>query len=256
MNSRGSLRAAAIMFDLDGVLVDSMPAIRRYWLEWGRRRGIAAKTVLQSIHLPAAELVAVLAPSLDASAEAASAAAAYQIAKIPATPGSRELLQSLPRERWAIVTSAARTVALKRLNAAGLPEPRVLIAGEDSLRGKPEPFPYQLAAWCLGAPVSACVAVEDSLAGIQSAIGAGMHVIAVAVASGESNIGADAVISSLRAMRITVQPNTLNIDVKRISRRATRLQRVPLRASSGAAQASKPSSRKGWPKPRDPGTDP
>jgi sugar-phosphatase len=217
MNSRASLRAAAIMFDLDGVLVDSMPAIRRYWLEWGRRHGIAEAKVLQNVHLPAVELVGVLAPGLDASAEAGRAAAAYQIAGIPAIPGSRELLQSLPRERWAIVTSAPRTVALKRVNAAGLPEPRVLIAGEDGLRGKPDPLPYQLAAWCMGVPAPACVAVEDSRAGIQSAIGAGMHVIAVAVASRESNLGADAVISSLRAMRITVEPNALRIEIMQIA---------------------------------------
>src|SRR5438105_4595546 len=231
MKSRSPLRAAAIIFDLDGVLVDSMPAIRRYWLEWGRQQGIAEKTVLQNIHLPAAEMVGVLALSLDASAEAANAAATYQIAGIPATPGSRELLQSLPRERWAIVTSAARKVALKRVKAAGLPEPRVLIAAEDSLRGKPDPFPYQLAARCMGAPASACVAVEDSLAGIQSAIGAGMHVIAFADASAESNLGATAVITSLRALRITVEPDALRIEVRRTSRRAARLEHVPLRAT-------------------------
>jgi len=217
MKSRSSWRAAAIIFDLDGVLVDSMPTIRRYWLEWGRRQGIAEETVLQNVHLPAAELVGVLAPSLDASAEAASAVAAYQIAGIPATTGSRELLERLPRERWAIVTSAARKVALNRVKAAGLPEPRVLIAAEDSLRGKPDPFPYQLAAWCMGAPASACVAVEDSLAGIQSAFGAGMHVIAFALASGVSSLGASAVISSLRAIRITVEPNALRIEVRRTS---------------------------------------
>ena len=60
MKSRISWRAAAIIFDLDGVLVDSMPTIRRYWLEWGRRQGIAEETVLQNVHLPAAELVGVL----------------------------------------------------------------------------------------------------------------------------------------------------------------------------------------------------
>ena len=177
-----------------------------------------------------------LAPSLDASAEAANAAATYQIAGIPATPGSRELLQSLPRERWAIVTSAARKVALKRVKAAGLPEPRVLIAAEDSLRGKPDPFPYQLAARCMGAPASACVAVEDSLAGIQSAIGAGMHVIAFAVASGVSSPGVSEVISSLRAIRITVEPNALRIAVRRTSRSAARLEHVRLRASPTADQ--------------------
>jgi sugar-phosphatase len=241
MKSQSPLRAAAIIFDLDGVLVDSMPAIRRYWLEWGRRQGIAEETVLQNIHFPAAELIGVLAPSLDASAEAANAVAAYQIAGIPATPGSRELLQSLPRERWAIVTSAARKVALKRMEAAGLPAPRVLIAAEDSLRGKPDPFPYQLAARRMGEPASACVAVEDSLAGIQSAIGAGMHVIAFAVASGQSKLGAAAVISSLRALRVTVEPNALSIEVRRNFRRAARLERAPLRASPTAGQSERTS---------------
>ena len=215
---------AAVVFDLDGVLVDSMAAIRRYWVQWGRQRGIDQERILATIHLPAGELVRTLAPDADARAEAARASAEYDIEGIPAIAGSHELIAALPGDRWAIVTSGARDVARRRLAAAGLPVPRVLVAGEDAPRGKPDPGGYLLAAERLGFAPSSCIAIEDSPAGVMSARTAGMTVIALTTApTDDLAAAADGVIPSLRSLRMRVD-EPAGIEVTITSERESHLR--------------------------------
>ena len=96
-----------------------------------------------------------------------------------AQPGAAALLASLPPERWAIVTSCPRNLALGLIAHAGLPVPRILVSADDVERGKPAPDCYLAAAAAFGVEPNACVAIEDSAGGIAAARAAGMDVIAV-----------------------------------------------------------------------------
>lgn len=169
------------MFDKDGVLVDTMSVIRATWTAWAARRGLPPDEVLGSIHMTAYELLERFAPSADPAEEIGwiSEHQARIQQTVVAFPGARELLDRLPPERWAIVTSGRRAAATRHLEMAGLPVPAVLIAAEDTPRGKPDPSGYLMAAARLGVVPAECLAVEDSPAGVSAAHVAGMTVLGV-----------------------------------------------------------------------------
>jgi sugar-phosphatase len=203
-----TFHARAILFDLDGVLVDSMPAVRAAWTDWAGRRGLSAETVLASLHLTAEELVRTFAPGLDPATEAQAIALrqASLDVRIAALQGARELVAGLPRERWAVITSGRRALALRHLELGGLPIPEVLITAEDTPRGKPDPAGYLLAAERLRIPPAECLVIEDSPAGVRAARSAGMAVVAVTTSHRAAELAeADAVISSLGSVRVRVE---------------------------------------------------
>ena len=209
-------RVSAIVFDLDGVLVDSMPAIREYWTDWARRHGVTAEVVLASLHLTAEELIRKFAPNLDPRTEARATAAgqAKMETGIVALEGSRALIDRLPRNGWAVVTSARRELALRHLALGHLPVPDVLITAEDTPRGKPDPACYLLAAERLAIPPTRCLAIEDSPAGIRAARSAGMIVLGVTDSQHATElVEADAIINSLDALRLTVIQEGMPIEV-------------------------------------------
>jgi sugar-phosphatase len=201
--------ASAIVFDLDGVLVDTMPSIRAAWTRWALERNLAPADVLASIHMTGVELVRRFAPDLDPHAEVRriSAGQASLERALARFDGSLELLEQLPAERWAIVTSARLEPAMRHLAMAGLPVPRVLITAELTPRGKPDPGGYRLGAERLGVPPGACLAVEDSPAGIRAARDAGMFTLGVTNTHAASELdGADAVIASLWELEVRLDP--------------------------------------------------
>jgi sugar-phosphatase len=177
-----SLRCRALLFDLDGVLVDSTPTVERTWRAWAARHGLDAAQVLDVAHgRRTRETLGLVAPHLDASTELAALAAA-ELADLAATrplPGAAALLAALPEARWAVVTSGTQAVALGRLRAAGLPTPVVLVTAEDVTRGKPDPEGYLAAAARLGVDAPACVVVEDAPPGLAAATAAGMPTLGV-----------------------------------------------------------------------------
>jgi sugar-phosphatase len=206
--------ARAIVFDKDGVLLDTMPMIREAWAEWARTRGLDAAEVLAHIHMTGYELLERFAPTSDPAAEfrwiGAHQAAAEP--KIVAYAGAAELLQRLPRDAWAVVTSARREVSILHLRAGGLPVPEVLIAAEDTPRGKPDPAGYRLAAQRLGVPPGLCVAVEDAPAGVRAARGAGMRVIALTTTHEAGDLTeADAVAASLDRLEVLAANSRLEV---------------------------------------------
>ena len=210
-------RVRAIVFDLDGVLVDSMPAIRAYWTDWAGRHRVSPAAVLAELHLTAEELVRRFAPSLDAAAEARATAEGQARMETGITPldGGRALIAGLPSNRWAVVTSGRRALALRHLALGRLPVPSVLITAEDTPRGKPDPAGYRLAAERLGVPSGECLAIEDSPAGVRAARDAGMAVIAVTNTHPANELGdADAVIDSLTSLRLGVDRERLTIEVR------------------------------------------
>jgi HAD superfamily hydrolase (TIGR01509 family) len=179
----------AVLSDLDGVLVDSGATIERAWRRFAARHGLDAERVLAQSHgRRTVDLIRLVAPHLDAEAEARRLER-EEIEGAPglhALPGARELVDSVPAERFAIVTSGTRALAVARLRAAGLPVPEVLVAAEEVAHGKPDPSGYLRAAELLGVDPAHGVVLEDAPAGIEAGLAAGMTVIAVATTYPES----------------------------------------------------------------------
>ncbi len=171
------IACSAVLFDLDGVLVDSTAYIEHQWREWAKWRGLEPAPFLRVCHgRRGLETIRLAAPELDAEAEVA------RFGEVPvgeepvlrAMPGAAELLTSLPVGSWAVVTSGSRAVATRRLQAAGLPVPAVLVTAEDVRQGKPSPEGYLRAAERLGVAPADAVVIEDAPPGIEAARAAGM----------------------------------------------------------------------------------
>jgi sugar-phosphatase len=177
-----SLQCDALIFDLDGVLVDSTPCIERQMRSWAASHKLDAPTVLKLAHgRRTIETIRLVAPHLDAEVEAAAleAAEAADTDSVLAMPGARALLAILPAAAWAIATSNSRRTAIMRLQHTSLPIPRVLITAEAVQQGKPHPEAYLSAAAQLGVEPRHCVVVEDAPAGISAGRAAGMVVLAL-----------------------------------------------------------------------------
>jgi mannitol-1-/sugar-/sorbitol-6-phosphatase len=175
-------RISAILFDLDGVLVDSGVIVERAWRSWATEQAIRADDVLALAHgRPAREVVRLVAPHLDAEQQVRRIVRyeARDAASLTAFPGARECVDVARRGRWAVVTSGARELAAERLAAVGLPVPEILITADDVVAGKPDPEPYERARRQLAVPAAECVVVEDAPVGILAAKRAGMTVLAV-----------------------------------------------------------------------------
>ncbi len=192
-----SIRCHGILFDLDGVLVDSTPAVARVWAGWARAHGFDPDKVVKKAHgRPSITTIRELLPQADHAAEDREVER-REIADIDGViplPGAVELLRALPLERWAIVTSCTRPLASVRIGAAGLPKPRHLITSSDVQRGKPDPEPYVKGAQILGVPASECIVIEDAPAGIRAGKAAGARVLALRTTSSDAELqqaGAD-----------------------------------------------------------------
>ena len=190
-----------ILFDLDGVLVDSRPLIEDIWRKWAGPRGLDADQFIAVAHgRRTSETLRAVAPDLDVAAETAALDAMEEVTTdgLVAVRGAAELLQSLEPGSWAIVTSGSRAVATLRLKTAGLPIPAVMVTGDEVKYGKPHPEPYLTGAARTGVPASACVVIEDAPAGVLAGKAAGMRVIAVTTTHPrELLVAADRVVGSL-----------------------------------------------------------
>jgi mannitol-1-/sugar-/sorbitol-6-phosphatase len=194
----------AILFDLDGVLVDSTGYIEEQWRGWALSKGLAPEPFLEVCHgRRAVETIRLAAPHLDAEAEVpAFVPQKLGDAALAAVIGARELLAALPAGSWAVATSGPRAGAIERLRCAGLPIPGVLVCAEDVLRGKPSPDVYLKAAAELGAAPSDSIVIEDAPAGISAARSAGMQVIALTTTHPIDQLSADACVDSLAAIHV------------------------------------------------------
>jgi mannitol-1-/sugar-/sorbitol-6-phosphatase len=174
---------AAMLFDMDGTLLSSIEAAERVWGRWAAQFGIDAATFLPSIHgRRTIESVRSLnLPGIDPEEQAAEITRAEleDVEGIHVIPGAHDLIASLPEERWAIVTSASKALATRRLAAIGLRPPTVFITAEDIPKGKPDPACYQLAASQLGFKTEDCVVFEDAAAGIEAGERAGAAVVVI-----------------------------------------------------------------------------
>lgn len=205
----------AVIFDLDGVVIDSDAVAERHWQLWAERHGVPFADILEIHHgRPTIETIRAVAPHLDAAAEARDKenAEAEDFDGLALYPGAKQLLRSLPRGRWAVATSGTRRTVALRMGQLGFPEPPVLVTADDVERGKPAPDPYLRAAERLRIPPSRCVVIEDAPAGVASARAAGARVIAVATTNGRDLLtGADAIVSALTDITISADAGGLTI---------------------------------------------
>ena len=207
----------AILFDLDGVLVDSQLAVEVVWREWGRLRNRDPQPFITLAHgRRTSETIALVAPELDAAAEAAVLDRMEEECTegLKAGAGAMSLVRGIPLGRWGVVTSGHRNVATLRLTSVGIPIPPVLITGDQVRRGKPDPEPYLEGIKAMGCAASECLVVEDAPPGIASAREAGARVIAVRTSYDTGALlDADAVVDDLSKLRIEVTPGGLEVRI-------------------------------------------
>jgi len=175
------VQCEALLFDMDGVLINSTPAVARVWARWAIERGFNPEEVVARAHgRPSLTTVKEYLPDAEHHAENREVER-HEIADLEGIvplPGALELLSSLPDDRWTIVTSCTRALAEVRIRAAGLPLPKKLVTSNDITNGKPHPDPYLKGASKLGFLPSDCVVLEDVPAGVRSGKAAGAKVIA------------------------------------------------------------------------------
>jgi mannitol-1-/sugar-/sorbitol-6-phosphatase len=180
---------AAILADLDGTLIDSVASSERAWGAFARRRGRdEEETHRFAMGRPTRETIALLVPEGERDAEQGQIDRdeVDDAGSVTAYPGAAELLAGpIP---LAVVTSGSTALATARLRGAGLEPPAVLITADKIERGKPDPEPFLLGARGLGVDPARCLALEDAPAGIESALSAGIPVIAFRTSHPESEL--------------------------------------------------------------------
>jgi sugar-phosphatase len=203
-----TLSCSAILFDLDGVLVDSAEPVERQWSLWARRHRLDPAEVIRRAHgRPSIETIRDLAPQLDAAAEnkIVEQGEICDTQGLRAIGGAADLLARLPPDRWTLVTSCTRDLAIARLHAAGLPVPPTMITSSDITHGKPDPEGYLKGAAVLRVQPRECIVIEDAPPGIRAGKAAEMRVIAVLTTYPAAELGeADFVVKRLSDLRVAV----------------------------------------------------
>jgi sugar-phosphatase len=192
---------AAILFDLDGVLVDSTGSVTRQWRRWAEEHNIDPQKVVEIAHgVRSIEIIRKMAPHLDPQAEVArlEKREADDQEGVAVMPGAANLLKAIPEGRWCVVTSGTLYLSSARLKLANLPTPKVLISADDVSKGKPDPEPYLMGAKLLGVNPAQCLVIEDAPAGIRAAHAGEMKAVGITSTYPASELlEADAVVQTL-----------------------------------------------------------
>jgi sugar-phosphatase len=172
----GMMQCSGVLFDLDGVLIDSTPCVTRVWQAWAIEHGLDPEHVVHVAHgRRSIETIELVAPNLDAAAENIEVEnrELADTEGLTVFPGALDLLRSLPQGKWTIVTSGTRPLATLRLQVGGLPVPERMVTADDVSKGKPNPEPYLKGAEILGLRADSCVVIEDAPSGLKAANAAG-----------------------------------------------------------------------------------
>lgn len=217
------ITCSGLLFDLDGVLVDSTPAVARVWSRWALAHGFDPEETVHKAHgRPSLATIQDLLPDADHVAEnqVILQGEIEDTEGVVPIPGVLKLLNSVPRDRWALVTSCAGPLAQVRLKAAGLPLPSKIVTADDVRHGKPDPEPYLKGAALLGVPATKCVVFEDAPAGIRAGKSAGASVIALPSTSSDDELegaGADWILRKYDDLQVGTSANgstTLKLFIK------------------------------------------
>jgi sugar-phosphatase len=208
----GQIVCSALLFDLDGVLINSTPAVARVWTRWALEHGFDPHEVVHRAHgRPSLSTIRDYLPNANHELEnrKLEQQEIQDLEGVIALPGTCDLLNSLPSDRWTIVTSCTRPLAEVRIRAAGLPVPEKLVTSSDVKNGKPAPEPYLKGAAAVGFPAPDCIVFEDVPAGIRSGKAAGSRVVAFRTTVKESelmNAGADWIVENCSAVSLIARP--------------------------------------------------
>lgn len=209
------IAAKGILFDMDGVLINSIGSVVRCWQRWAAMYDVPDAAHYEVPHgTRAIDIVKLLRPDIDPQEglRVIEDLEMEDMADLTVLPGVKTLLESLPPERWAIVTSATRRLLLGRLAEAGLPVPERIISGDMVERGKPDPEPYRRGAELLGFRPEECVVVEDAPSGVGAGIAAGCRVLGVLGTHSLDELDAASwVVSSLEELVVTVRVDGLEL---------------------------------------------
>lgn len=215
------IHCAALLFDLDGVLINSTPAVARVWRKWAIERGFNPDEVVERAHgRPSLTTIREYLPDADHHAEnrEVERREIEDLDGVVPLPGAFELLARLPSDRWTIVTSCTRPLAEVRIKAAGLPLPPKMITSTDIVHGKPNPEPFLKGAALLGLPADKCVVFEDVPAGVRAGKAAGATVIAFTTTVDKSALhdaGADFVLHNCADVHLTNSAQNLLLELKK-----------------------------------------
>ena len=215
-----TINCRALLFDMDGVLIDSTPAVARVWKRWAIERGFDPERVASMAQgRPSITTIRELLPGADHLAEnrEIERREMEDLADVAACPGAHQILSHLPAQLWALVTSSTKPLAEVRLRAAGLPLPRFFVTGSDIVHGKPHPEPFLKGTALLGVPPEQCVVVEDTPAGIQAGKAAGARVLAFRTTMPDSQLhaaGPDWLADNCSALHIDAASLEHGIDLR------------------------------------------
>jgi mannitol-1-/sugar-/sorbitol-6-phosphatase len=198
---------AAVLFDMDGTLIDSIPTVVRSWLRWAQEEDVDPRRLAGFHGVPARGIAERLLPPerVDAAVARIEAIEVADVEGITVLPGALDALAALGADhRSAIATSCTAPLAAARIAATGLPVPPVVVTASDVTRGKPHPEPFLLAAARLGVDPAECLVVEDAPGGLEAARAAGCSTLAVATTTAPADLIADAVVENLAAVSFQV----------------------------------------------------
>ncbi|HEV7173293.1 HAD-IA family hydrolase [Pedococcus sp.] len=204
---------AAVLFDMDGTLIDSIPTVVRSWLRWAKEEDVDPRRLAGFHGVPARGIAERLLPPerVDAAVARIEAIEVADVEGITVLPGALDALDALGASgasgavhRCAIATSCTAPLAEARIAATGLPVPPVVVTASDVTRGKPHPEPFLLAAARLGVDPTDCLVVEDAPGGLEAARAAGCCTLAVATTTTPADLIADAVVENLAAVSFVV----------------------------------------------------
>lgn len=208
----------AFLFDMDGTILTSIPAVERAWTAWAQRIGLPAGPVLQAMHgRRAIDTIRDFTPASRSVAEELAWLDAYELQDIDGIapiPGAAAFLRALPPDAWAVVTSANRALALKRIEAAGLPMPRLLVSSDDVRQGKPDPEGYLLACRILGRRPGDCLVFEDTATGLAAGRSAGACVIRIQGQGPQPVTPFDRAIASYDDLDLRLSPRGLELSLR------------------------------------------
>ncbi len=203
----------AVLFDLDGTLIDSTAAIVRSWTRWAREHDVTADDLRGHQGVPSASVVARLLPE-DRRAAAVARINEFELTDtegIVVLPGAAEALRALRKARNAIATSCTVPLAQARIAAARLQPPSVLVTADQVAHGKPAPDPFLEAAHRLEVDPTRCLVVEDAPQGLQAARAAGCFTLAVTTTTPAAELSADAVVGDLSEVRFEVDGELIRV---------------------------------------------